>query len=590
MALDKILQFIRAKLVFLFFALLLLFYFVTGISVKGFGYAALLFFVSLIYIGLGVFLYTLYKNEERKGGIFRLLQFAYWLILFSAACYFFQADEIWAKIFTAKESTLAERLRQIIQIAYFSGFSIAVIALTVASIVRSEANEALTSVWTLGVLLLLLVGLNYWSHVRPAQVDMTLLRKFSLSQDSRNLLSGVDKEVKITAFYPFFSELYRNVELILRDASSVNSHITYTFIDPLREKERADALKIDRVGTILVESAPNSAKFEIVDENALWRLERELVSNILEVSGKPLTIYYSAGHDEKPLTGAFKEDTLETFDENLRALRHKIKQLTPTEGFPQKMPQADLVFIIGPRRDFSAQEKKTLLEYFEKGGKLFVALDPESSADFSFLLSPLNVKYAKEKVHSGYALPPGKTTLQVINYADHPITAPFVSLSEERKITIFPGAGHLEEMGKPNADYDTSFFILSHYTSWIDKIANGLRDDKKEPIASFKLGLAARSKKNTGRLVFIGDADFLTNRFIDMQQNKELAVRSIRWLADDDKLMGIVPGRFDDQKVKLTGRKDTVIFHLFLYIYPGVILLVGLLVVRAKRRRTSSVE
>ncbi|HRP70209.1 MAG TPA: Gldg family protein, partial [Turneriella sp.] len=457
---------------------LIFFYFAVNLSAKGFLSATLFFIAALIYAACGVVLYTLYKGEERKGGFFRILQFAYWLILLAAVCYFMQTDAIWTSLTDNKTNAIAERLRQILQILYFVGFALVVLCLLIASILRSEAKEAMNAVWTLGVLLLFLVAANYWTHIRPAQVDMTLLRKFSLSQDSRNLLRGVEKDVAITAFYPFFSDLYRNVELTLRDAASVNSKISYTFIDPLREKERADAFKVDRIGTILVASGTNKTKFEIVDEDALRRLERELVSAILQVSGKPLNIYYSQGHDEKPLSGAFKDDTLEAFDENLRALKHHVRQLTPKEGFPQKMPAADLVFILGPRRDFSAQEKKTILDYFEKGGKLFIAIDPESSADFSFLLTPLNVKYVKEKVLSDYALPPGKTTLQTINYSDHAITAPFVRLSEERKITIFPGAGYLEDLAKPNTDYDVNYFLLSHYSSWIDKIRNGLRDDK----------------------------------------------------------------------------------------------------------------
>lgn len=77
----------------------------------------------------------------------------------------------------------------------------------------------------------------------------------------------------------------------------------------------------------------------------------------------------------------------------------------------------------------------------------------------------------------------------------------------------------------------------------------------------------------------------MVNRYIDMQQNKELALRTIAWLAEDEKLTGIVAGKYDDEKVKLTGTKDSIIFHLFLYIYPGLILLAGYLVVRAKKRR-----
>jgi hypothetical protein len=592
MNLGRIITFRRQNLSVLLLAVLLLFYIASGFTGKSFAYLMLVFVAALLYVGCGVLFYTTFTAAEKKGGQFRLLQLAYWLILASLFFYFVQIDAVWSKIAGDTPQTFHERLRQILQIFYFTGFAIVLVTLILSTAVKTEARGATQALITGGGLLVLVVALNYWAHIRPASVDMTLMRRFSLSADSRELLRGVEGEIKVTAFYPFFSEMYRDVELMLRDASAANAKITYTFIDPLREKNLADAKKVDRIGTILLESGesdagkgPRTTRFEILDEDAIKRFERELVSNILQISGKKKTLYYTQGHEEKSVSGPFADDTIAILDENLRALRHHVKQLTPQEGFPGKMPEADAVLVIGPRRDFMQAEKNRLKQYFEEGGKLLVAVDPESSADFSFLLAPLKVKFVKERLHSDYALPPGKTTLQSANYSEHAITAPFVRRPEERKLTIFPGAGYFETGAETNPDYDVNYFLLSHFTSWVDTIRNGIRDDKKEPLASFKIGLAAKSKKNQGRLIFITDSDFVVNRYIDMQQNKELAMRTIAWLAEDDKLTGIVSGKYDDEKVKLTGTKDTVIFHLFLYIYPGLILLAGFLVVRAKKRR-----
>jgi hypothetical protein len=589
--------FFRERVAVLLLGVTLLLYIASGFADKGFGYFVVLFVAGLLYILCGVTLYTLFKPDERRGGAFRLTELAYWLMLCSAVCYFVQVDAVWLKITPDSRGQLTERLRQVLQILYFSGFCFVLIALAVSVAVRLEAREAPAAIATLGGLLLLLIALNYWAHITPLSVDMTLMRRFSLSADSRELLRGIEGKVKVTAFFPFFSELYRDVELLLRDAVATNGKISYTFIDPLREKNLADEKKVDRIGTILIEAEDpqesdpakrlRTTRFEILDEEGLKRLERELVSNLLQVSGKKKTIYYTQGHEEKSVSGNFKDDTIGLFDENLRALRHHVKQLTPAEGFPAKMPQADLVLIVGPQRDFSAAEKKTLKKYFDDGGKILLALDPESAADFSFLLEPLKVKYARQKLHSDYSLPPGKTTLQSVNYSEHAITAPFVKRPEERKITIFPGAGYFETGTESNPDFDVNYFLLSHFTSWVDKIRNGLRDDKAEPVASFKIGLAALSKKNGARLVAIADSDFLVNRFADMQQNRELAMRVIGWLVEEEKLTGIVPGKYDDEKVRLTGTKDTVVFHLFLYIFPSILLLTGFLIVRAKRRRMS---
>lgn len=594
----KVTEFVRKRLNFLFLVVLLLTYTASTFSTRGVGYFFLLFFAALLYVAGGIALYTLFKGDERKTGAFRLTEIAFWIMLCSFFFYFIQIGPVWNKILGEKKSVSLERLRQIFQILYFSGFTIVFLGLLVASTVRLQAKEAPVALTTLGALLVALVALNYWTHIAPAQVDMTLMHRFSLSTDSKQILRGMETNVKVTAFFPFFSDLYRDVELLLRDAVATTGKISYTFIDPLREKDLADSKKVDRIGTILIEaqdtgsetiegSKVRSTRFEISDSQGLKRLERELVSGILQVSGKPKTIYYTQGHEEKSITSQFNEDSIGTFDETLRALRHHLKKLTPAEGFPQKMPAADLVMILGPRRDFAPIEKKALKEYFDKGGKIFVALDPESSADFSFLLSPLKLKYVHSKLLSDFSLPPGKATLQTSTYGEHAITEIFSKRGEERKLTLFPGAGHFETEKESAPDYDVNFFLMSHYATWIDSIPNGLRDDKKEPIASFKIGLAAQAKKNSGRLVFLADSDFLVNRFIDMQQNKELALRIVGWLTENEKLTGLVPGKYDDEKVKLTGRKDAIVFHLFLYIYPGILLLVGFFIVRQKRKRLS---
>lgn len=594
---TAVLQFIRARLAVLLIAVLLMLYIAAGFSEKGFGYFLVLFFAFLLYALCGVALYVLFSATERRGGALRLVEVAYWLLLFSAVCYFVQIDLVWLKITPENRGILAERLRQIFQILYFSGFAFVFIALAVSIALRLEAREAPAAIATAGGLLTLLVALNYWAHITPLSVDMTLMRRFSLSPESRELLRGIENKVRVTAFFPFFSELYRDVELLLRDVVATNGKISYTFIDPLREKNLADEKKVDRVGTILIEVEEEGAqttgqnartsRFEVLDEEGLKRLERELLSNLLHICGKRRTIYYTQGHEEKPVGGKFIEDTVSALDENLRALRHHVKQLTPAEGFPTKMPQADIVLILGPRRDFTATEKATLKKYFTEGGKIFLALDPETAADFTFLLQEFKAKYAKQRLLSDYSLPPGKYTLQSVNYSDHAITAPFVKRPEEYKITIFPGAGYFETSSETNPDYDVNYFLLSHFTSWVDKIPNGLRDDKAEPVASYKIGMAALSKKNGARLVAVADSDFLVNRFAEMQQNRELAMRILAWLSEDDKLMGIVPGKYDDEKVKLTGTKDTVVFHLYLYVIPLLLVLTGVLLVRAKRRRMS---
>ena len=58
-----------------------------------------------------------------------------------------------------------------------------------------------------------------------------------------------------------------------------------------------------------------------------------------------------------------------------------MRTLTTAEGLGQEVPKdAAAVFIVGPQRPFSEGEADTLAAYEKRGGRLFIALDPENGA------------------------------------------------------------------------------------------------------------------------------------------------------------------------------------------------------------------
>ena len=560
-----------------------------------FTYFVLLFLATLTLIAATTAHYFFHRTtDEKQTAYFRLVQSALWLIWGALAIYYLQKDILWIKLTPESKPIAFERLQNVLQILYFTAFGIGIFCALFSLSLRTTRASVLTPIATMGGLILVLVSLLYWTHIRPSALDLTTLRRFSLSAEGKELLKGVEQAVKVTAFHPFFSENYREIEIILRSAANANPKITYTFIDPMREKSLADEKKVDRVGVILLESVDptesdsqkrlKTHRFTIATNDDMKRLERELVMGIVQLTGKKRELFYTNGHDEKILSGAASDDTIEAFDTNLRALRYAMKPLTPAEGFPFKMPKADLVMSLGPRRDFSTQEKKILLDYFNSGGKLFLAVDPESAVDLDFLLKPANVRLQKQRVLSDFSMRPSRSILQTHSYRDHVITAPYIQQSHQKFLTVFPGAGTLEQSNVA-PDFDVNFFLMSDAVSWIDVIPNGLRDEQREKIAQYNLAVAIQSKKHQGRLVVVADSDFLINRYIDIQMNKELSMRMVQWLLADEKMIGVVPDRLDDKRVDLSGRKGEIVFYFLVLIYPLLILGAGLLSVRSYRRR-----
>jgi hypothetical protein len=140
MNLGRIITFRRQNLSVLLLAVLLLFYIASGFTGKSFAYLMLVFVAALLYVGCGVLFYTTFTAAEKKGGQFRLLQLAYWLILASLFFYFVQIDAVWSKIAGDTPQTFHERLRQILQIFYFTGFAIVLVTLILSTAVKTEAR------------------------------------------------------------------------------------------------------------------------------------------------------------------------------------------------------------------------------------------------------------------------------------------------------------------------------------------------------------------------------------------------------------------------------------------------------------------
>jgi ABC-type uncharacterized transport system involved in gliding motility auxiliary subunit len=75
------------------------------------------------------------------------------------------------------------------------------------------------------------------------------------------------------------------------------------------------------------------------------------------------------------------------------------------------------------------------------------------------------------------------------------------------------------------------------------------------------------------RVVVIGDADFLSNRYLGNGSNLELGLNLINWLSHDDNLIAISPRPAPDTRLELSQSQKIVISFTFLLVIP--LLLIG---------------
>ena len=85
-------------------------------------------------------------------------------------------------------------------------------------------------------------------------------------------------------------------------------------------------------------------------------------------------------------------------------------------------------------------------------------------------------------------------------------------------------------------------------------------------------------------MVVFGDSDFATNQYFGVQGNGDLVLNALSWLAEDEGLISIRPREPGHNPIALTESDGEWIFWLSVVLYPGLIALVGIVVVSRKGR------
>ncbi|MEE3331512.1 MAG: GldG family protein [Myxococcota bacterium] len=446
---------------------------------------------------------------------------------------------------------------------------------------RYGTSALLQAVLLLGIL----CGVAFLGERYSKRFDWTEQQVHTLSEQTQNLLDGLETGLHITGFYNSLDQpIYR--QLLERYATSGN--VTFEFADPNARPDLVEAYGLDAEALPrgLLHVAYGDASV-VVNEFG----ESEITNAIVKLTRSGgRRVYFATGHNERASLGEAAEEP-NGLSRAVAALRNETYEVAELRlAVEGRVPDdADVVILAGPTRPLLDVEHAALRSYIASGGAVFAMLDPRSNTDLADDLLIWGIVVGENVVFDrSLALFGRATSPFAASYAEnHPITRDFA------ETTLFHMARTLEP--GPDASGLTSL-VRTGDSSWAetnlgDWTAEGVAgyDADADSLGPVSLGVVGvpvidAAPERDPRIVAIGDSDFATNELIDGFMNRDLFVNSVAWLMGEVEHIAIRPNTSRASRFQLTAEQFLRIQMLSLFVLPETIAIVGVLAWWSRRR------
>lgn len=448
---------------------------------------------------------------------------------------------------------------------------------------KAGANALIYAAAVLAILVLV----NFISARNHKRFDLTENKQFSLSESTTNILKGLDKDIKVWAFY--LGGKAGPIEDLLDSYRYVNSkRFTWEIVDPDKRPELTEKYGVRANGTLVVERGTERKTLTDVNPQTL---EENLTNAILNLTaGGKKTVCAVEGHGERDISDTQSEQGLAAAKKALEGENFEVRPLllASVETVPS---DCRVLLIAGPQRPFMAGETAAVDKFLQGGGALYVMLEPNYGGPLLDLLKKWGAEAGNDIiVDRVLRLFEGETLgLQpIINTydADHPITRGF------NKQTVLTQARSVRR-AEPPSGYTSTEIVKTGPNSWAEsKVAELFQtgqvsldaNDKPGPVSvAVAVGPTGTEREGKAKIVVFGDADLASNRFITAFFNNDLFLNAVNWLTNQEKQISIRPKGPRASFVRLTDEQMATIFNLAVLILPQLLLTVGIVVAWSRR-------
>lgn len=465
---------------------------------------------------------------------------------------------------------------------------------------------------TAGFASLLVFGIavvaNVLGHRYDDYVDVTTDKRFTLSQQSKDIVAKLSSEVQILAFFQRGSAEEVNFKALMDTYEPHTTLLKVEYHDPFSEPRLAEEMKIlTTAGAVIVKVGENQQRIESkFDEeaftNALVRVSSSTTHKVCVVTG----------HGELEKDDTMSPSGLGFAITKLEGMNYAASTVNLTEQAPTP-DTCKILLLASPRTDLFPTELDRIAAYVAAGGGFIAMLDPlqaqATAADMSRYGITVggDVLIENDPNRQVAAGDPTFVLLDSTSWDPHPLTEKLRGMSILRLArSVSKGADiagiNVQELAHSSIDSwaETNLAdpnVPAAPDEGVDKVGNvpvivaaevtdpaSLRTKTEgaiTPAAPSPVAVEAAApapelpKKAGGKVVVFGDADFANNTMIANGVNLDLVLNTVAWMADEKDQISIRPNEAAKNKLTLD------VLSLFIAGVTSVLIVPGLTIAGA---------
>lgn len=418
--------------------------------------------------------------------------------------------------------------------------------------------------------------------------DFTEDKVFTLAAETQKLLQDMKNDpIKLLVFYPQDQEARKEIEIYLKQMQLKHPDFTFDFYDPDRVPRLAKEYRVKDMYTVVV---LYQGRFERVARPS----EESLTNALFRVSHpEVISLCFTTGHKE----GALDSDEPDGYGflkEALQYNNYEVNEIILSrDGVPES---CNVVVIAGPRRDLGQDDFISIKQAFMQGKGVLFLVDPMQAGEgdtFHEFFKQFGVFLGRDVIVDKMSRMVGGDFLVplVTRYvSEHPITKEF------ELATFYSLVRSVQPSTDAISDIEVTPLAYTNSGSWAESDLEGLegghadfdaREDLSGPLSvgvAIENNMSSEAKK--GRMVVMGDSDFLRNSLLDLSGNRDLGLNIFRWLSKDNRSVSIKQKYPSFKPLYMTPNQRLIILATSILGLPLIFLLFGFIAIFFRRRKS----